>query len=50
MGNAPCRKATPRQEARAPGPAPRGERAMSIFYIIGVVVVVLFFLGYLGLR
>ncbi|MGH7415555.1 MAG: hypothetical protein ACREKJ_15265 [Candidatus Rokuibacteriota bacterium] len=32
-------------QARAPG-----ERAMSIFYIIGVVVVVLFLLGYFGFR
>lgn len=28
----------------------RGETDMRIFYIIGVVVVVLFVLGYLGLR
>lgn len=31
-------------------PGPRREGAMSIFYIIGVVVVVLFFLGYFGFR
>jgi hypothetical protein len=28
----------------------RGETDMSIFYIIGVVVVVLFILGFFGLR
>jgi hypothetical protein len=28
----------------------KGEKAMNIFYIIGVVVVVLFVLGYFGLR
>lgn len=32
-------------QARAPG-----GQAMSIFYIIGVVVVVLFLLGYFGFR
>jgi hypothetical protein len=33
------------------GAGPRKERAMNnVFYIIGVVVVVLFVLGYLGFR
>jgi hypothetical protein len=44
------RQATRRKRTRAEG-GPRKERAMNnIFYIIGVVVVVLFVLGYLGFR
>jgi hypothetical protein len=46
----PQRQATWRDGPRAEG-GPRKERCMNnVFYIIGVVVVVLFVLGYLGFR
>jgi hypothetical protein len=46
----PWGQATRRERTRAEG-GPRKERAMNnVFYIIGVVVVVLFVLGYLGFR
>jgi hypothetical protein len=43
---APLRLGTPVAEGNVQG----GEDMNNIFYIIGVVVVILFILGYLGLR
>ena len=50
MADAPMAASNTARETRAEG-GPRKERAMNnVFYIIGVVVVVLFVLGYLGFR